>query len=447
MLEIRLDEQDAARVVRLAGRLDGTGAAALDAALATALADESPRAVACLAPHTPLRRARAWVYLPRELAAAADRRVRIQVRGGGDFPDEWEVIAGCLYRDCTAVTLTPLTGGYSAATFQAASTDREGRRLLPTVLKISSLAFTDREERAYHAHVRPFILNNSAVIMGRATHGSSAGLKYNFLGIAGPDTRLSSLGDHVAQRPVAELAPILDALCLRILWPWYGQARDERIRPFVEHEPRGLFPGLVDDAARHLGVSPDTATIPCPELGRPLPNPYRALRYDYPARRDEAMAWRTSITHGDLNLNNVLLDEKENLYVIDFSETARRNAVADFARLEALLVLQTTRLTDERDFRHLVEFVEGLLRVATLGQSPPLVYRGDDPAVEKAYHLVCLLRGYAAGVAPPSGALLPYLLPLLQWTLPLVSFRQLETPRRRLSMMAAALAWERLGEA
>ena len=52
------------------------------------------------------------------------------------------------------------------------------------------------------------------------------------------------------------------------------------------------------------------------------------------------MLWYRAITHGDLNLRNVLVDERDNLYVIDFSETTTRNAVADFARLEPILKLE-----------------------------------------------------------------------------------------------------------
>ena len=60
-------------------------------------------------------------------------------------------------------------------------------------------------------------------------------------------------------------------------------------------------------------------------------------------------AWATAVTHGDLNLNNVLVDERRNIYVIDFSETRIRNVASDFARIEPMGLLQWTRLAGAAD--------------------------------------------------------------------------------------------------
>ena len=85
-----------------------------------------------------------------------------------------------------------------------------------------------------------------------------------------------------------------------------------------------------------LGVSADSERLPCPELGRDLLNPYYFLQHEFPRRRHRSRLWYTSICHGDLNMQNVLVDERDNIYVIDFSETRPRNIVSDFARLEPI---------------------------------------------------------------------------------------------------------------
>ena len=53
-------------------------------------------------------------------------------------------------------------------TFRVASYDADGRRLLPTVLKIGTLELTEREEVANRKHVQTFILNNSTTLLGGA---------------------------------------------------------------------------------------------------------------------------------------------------------------------------------------------------------------------------------------------------------------------------------------
>src|SRR5208282_2504561 len=151
----------------------------------------------------------------------------------------------------------------------------------------------------------------------------------------------------------------------------------------------------LEDAERYLGITPEAETMPCPELGLELPNPYRFLKTGYAERRDQSFSWYTSVIHGDLNLNNILLDERENLYVIDFSETRVGDAVSDFARLEPLLKLQMTRLENAGDLARLLEFELALAEAKSMSDVPRFEYRGDDPLVEKSYRILCLLRRYA----------------------------------------------------
>ena len=56
-------------------------------------------------------------------------------------------------------------------TFRVASYDPDGRRLLPTVLKIGGVALTEREEAANRKYVQTFILNNSTTLLGGAAAG------------------------------------------------------------------------------------------------------------------------------------------------------------------------------------------------------------------------------------------------------------------------------------
>ena len=92
----------------------------------------------------------------------------MNVEDGPPILDEWETIARHLYRDCRRVVLTPLVGGFMSNTFRVASYDEDGRRLLPTVLKIGGLALTEREEAANRKYVQTFILNNSTTLLGEA---------------------------------------------------------------------------------------------------------------------------------------------------------------------------------------------------------------------------------------------------------------------------------------
>jgi uncharacterized protein associated with vWA-MoxR-VMAP ternary system len=329
-----------------------------------------------------------------------------------------------------------------ATTFRAISYDRNGRRLLPTVLKISTLELMRREQEAHRQYVERFILNNSTTLLGSAVEDEWGALRYNFVGTSA-SSELRWLKQYYEERPVEEVLSLLRRLYTEILKPWYGQPRWEPVRLYAEHTPLRLFPLLMQQAEKDFGFSTETATIPCPELGRPLLNPFRFLKQEYPRRVDQSRLWYRGITHGDLNWRNVLVDDRENLYVIDFSETQPRNIVSDFARLEPVLKFEAPRLESAQDLQLLLEWEQGLTAVDSLAQAPENRYRGDDPAVAKAHAAIGVLRRCADTVTLFETDLEPYWLAMLEWTYSVLCY-DLTPIRRKYAAYSAALICERL---
>jgi hypothetical protein len=290
--------------------------------------------------------------------------------------------------------------------------------------------------------VRPFILNNATVLMAQAVHGEYAGLRYNFLGITGAESRLQPLESlYLGDTPAEALTAIRQTLT-NVLRPWYGQAVVAPVHPFADHDPRGLFTTLPAVAQEVLGIDPDAPRIDCPLLGRTVPNPYYFLQHRWDSLRGYTASWATSITHGDLNLNNVLVDERRNIYVIDFSETRVRNVAADFARLEAIGMLQHTRLDHDDDARavltHVLRSLEGSI------WTPPAAVVPPEPMLARAAELAADVRGLASQrVADPAHEA-AYLLPLLEWSVPIVAFRQVERMRKQVAAWSSGMILERL---
>ena len=384
----------------------------------------------------------AWSFRPSRLREGREKLLAVHVENGAPIPEDWDTIARRLYGDCRRVVLTPLLGGFMSNTFRVTSYDADGRRLLPTVLKIGGLALTEREEAANRKYVQTFILNNSTTLLGGAAAGEWAGLRYNFLGVNGPDSSLAWLRDHYQRRPAAEVVPLVHALFTRVLKPWDGQPRWEPVALYAEHDPSGLFPTVCDAALELLGVSADSERLPCAELGRDLLNPYYFLRHEFPKRRQRTRLWYTSICHGDLNMQNVLVDERENIYVIDFSETRPRNIVSDFARLEPIVKFEQVPIESSDDLRRLLLFEQGLVSTTALDQVPPNEYPGVSSAVDKAYEVIKVLRWLADTATIFETDMVPYWLALLEWTLPVVAYRQCTPWQKRFAVYSAALITE-----
>ena len=414
-----------------------------DAFLRTVLHVETLTGACQLQPDQRIGRYVAWLYAPTEIRTAAEHRLKVVFETTDQPPEEWEWIARRIFGSVSRLRLKPLCGGFSAVTFHAESCDEEGRRLLPTVLKISDPAFSAREDRAYDLYVSPYILNNSAVRMGRCARNEWVGLRYNFLGITGPESRLSWIGDHLVKRPLSESMPLFRDLFEKILAPWYGQAKPCAVKPYSDHDPRKLFTGLAGVAQDVLGLGPDLPYLDCPALGRVLPNPFFLLEHVYSARAEAEWAGMSSIVHGDLNLNNVLVDERENIYVIDFSETHIGDLLSDFSRIEPLVALQMTRLESPADAAALLRYLQATSAPNVLFD-PPYCYDGDDPFLPKVHALLHLMREEVRKVAGERAQPAPYLLGLLRWALPTVCFRQLNLFSKQTCCYASAVLTEAL---
>jgi Ternary complex associated domain 9 len=236
---------------------------------------------------------------------------------------------------------------------------------------------------------------------------------------------------------------LLHRLYTQILKPWYGQPRWEPIDLYLDHTPLPLFPNLCAHAERDFGFSAEKETIDCPELGIQLSNPFLFLRTEYRKRAGKARLWYRAIGHGDLNLKNVLVDDQENLYVVDFSETRPRNIVSDFARMESILKFQTLPIDSAEELARLVEFEQGLADVHSIAEMPPNRYRGENAEVAKAYAVICRLRSYANTVTLFETDMEPYWLALLEWTYSVLSYD--EPPlRRKLAAYSAGIICGRL---
>jgi serine/threonine protein kinase len=176
-------------------------------------------------------------------------------------------------------------------------------------------------------------------------------------------------------------------------------------------------------------------------------NPYWFLKHEYPKRRDKSMQYPTGICHGDLNMQNILLDETMNVYLIDFSETRQRSVVSDFARLEAILLIDNAPLETEADMKPYLDFIESFYNVADLHSVSPNIYTGfHREKVAKNHALALKMRNYAYESTHQNADPIPYYMALLEWVLPIVCYG-IPIPQRRLSMIVASLLCEKVMKA
>lgn len=388
-----------------------------------------------------------WLFITETFSDASENRISLDVPEDGFSEPYKAFLTRRLYSDSKRVVIKALHGGYSAQTFQVNSFDSDGRKLRPTVLKIANRAMITREAERCRNYSLPYILNNSAMVLGTEFFGDFGALCYNFVGIGGEQTQLKWLTNYFDEWPVEKLEPIFDKTFLQILKPWYGQPVHEAIFPFKDHDPTfTFFPYLFDTAENILSVSSNEPFLQVEELNRKVVNPYWFLKHEYDRRRNDSIDYYTAICHGDLNMQNILIDQDMNVYLIDFSETKPRSVISDFARLESIFMVERAPLSNEEEITAMIEFAARFYSTKTLDQLPLNSYSGKGTnIVNKNVALTLKMREYAITSTCGNTNLAPYYMAMLEWVLPIVCFSC--TPvHKRFSMIVASLLCERVME-
>ncbi len=389
-----------------------------------------------------------WIFMAGGCQDGRETRLQIEHRPDFVFEPAKAFLARLLYKDSARIVVDKLHGGYSAQTYHVTSFDPEGRKMRPTVMKVAHRDLIARETERCQKYALPYIFNNCAVVLGAEHWGDLMALRYNFVGIGGEASQLKWLTHYYLGEDIAFLEPLFDKVFLQILKPWYGQPVPKIIQPFRDHDPTfTFFAHIYKTVADLFAVTPDEPGIFVEEAGRKMTNPYWFLKHEYARLREWSTGYFAGICHGDLNMQNILIDEKMNVYLIDFSETRPRSVVSDFARLEAIFLVDNAPVENEEDMAAYLEFIEGFYACPSLAETPRIVYHGRHTVtVEKNARLALKMRRYAFESALNNDDLLPYLIALLEWVLPIVCYTSLPYNNKRLAMIAASVLCGLVGE-
>jgi len=388
----------------------------------------------------------AWLFESNTFTDGRTQRLTIDTQPGLVFEPHKKFLARRLYTDSSKLMVEPLHGGFSAQTYHVTSFDNEGRKMRPTVLKIARRELISRESDRCQQYALPYIFNNCAVALGSAHYGDTMALRYNFVGIGGEAKQLKWLAHYYLNSDIPFLETLFDKIFLQILKPWYGQPVAKTIYPYRDHDPTlTFFPHIYETVKTLFSIPADVPYISLPECHQPILNPYWFLKHEFARHRDQGMDYLSGICHGDLNMQNILLDESMNVYLIDFSETKPRSVVSDFARLEAIFLIDNAPVDNETDMADYLEFIRIFYKTEHLGEIPEVYYRGNHTGkVEKNVALTLKMRRYAFESALRNPNMVPYYFALLEWVLPIVCFLSLPLPQRRLSALTASILCEKI---
>lgn len=364
---------------------------------------------------------------------------KVQVSSGDvQLSDDDLAILGDLYRNSSRIELESLSGGFSGAlVFKASSDDAIGHQQAPSVVKLGPGRMIARERVAFE-RVEEILGNNAPAVRGFVELGDRAGIKYSYAAMGlGRIRTLKSLFDSDA--PQSQLDAVIRAVFEDILGPLYAAARYEKL-PILEHYgfSPAWAPSVRESVTKVVGERARD-----PELT--FPDDYRVQNVcsfyeSFLERRAVAGSeFRyVSVVHGDLNGANVLLDGRDNVWVIDFFHTGPGHVLKDVAKLESDLLYIFTPLTSRDDLREALLITRALREVGDLLRPLPEHLEGlRSPALLRAWHCLRTLRSIAAELCREDRHPLQLTIPLLRYAVHTLTFEE-SSPLQKEWALAAA---------
>ncbi len=337
-----------------------------------------------------------------------------------------------------------LGGGYSGArvflVVPVHQGDTSDARVVTKIGPADKLRHEFEKYESYAGRALPF----TAAQAGEPyEQDGQAALNYAFVGDADLGKSLS-LEEYYHTHTAGEVIQTLENLLGKALGPmWYGQSlpltclfRDEYGRHLPPHQEleeivQKIFP---------KAVSADGSRVSIPGVTETFPNPLAV----YPSILDKILKGRRSFVHGDLHLNNVLVDESGKAWLIDFAKVRERHNLFDFTKLEVYLRL--IALAKEYGAFSLSEYVqfEQALNHAALNRAVEIP---SNPKLKFAYNVISATRTLARNYqADQNGFTQEYLPALFIYTLAMTKyhFSNGDVPTRLIFMTGCILAKELL---
>lgn len=356
-------------------------------------------------------------------------------------------LVGYLHRQASRVVLEPLSGGFSGAhVYRAQAYDVLGHALAPSVVKVGPRELVSKERVAFE-QVEPVLGNHAPTMRGFADLGQRAAIRYAFASMGpGAVRTFKSLYERGASED--QLEAVSTEVFETILGRFSSVAQYERL-PLLDYY--GFSARWAPDVrARVSGISgaplaAETVLLPDGSTRPNVAGFYERLEsLSSPTGESHYVSW----VHGDLNGANILVDSRDNVWVIDFFHAHRGHVLRDLAKLENDVLYLMTDLESEGDLLEHVRLTDLLRSVSDLRAVLPNEAIGlERPAMQRAYRVVRMLRRIGATVVREDRDPHQLRVALLRYAVHTLAFDEASALQKRAALYAScALAEDvRLG--
>jgi ADP-ribose pyrophosphatase len=259
----------------------------------------------------------------------------------------------------TRVRLKPLAGGFSGSLLFMAEGWKGEARTEPLVLKVDAFGQMRRELDGYH-QVKDFFGKHVPTFGYPVSAGDSLGVGMELAAMEGkPETLQDSFeeaeDEEALARFMARLEKSLSLLSEKLYKNTSELSSVAPYRAFGLHAEQQLI-WLKGNADIVLGYLAEE------DVGDEHVDPEQLVRLvRLIAANEDGLDSETCLSHGDLNFANVICDDVDNIWFIDWTHSGPAPLELDFAKLENDVKFVMSKAFDVDDLPRLKKFEEYLL--------------------------------------------------------------------------------------
>ena len=318
------------------------------------------------------------------------------------YANELKELLRRLFYSADSILVSPISKGFSGTgVLRVQAVYKDSGVSAPMIVKFGDKTQIDQEYKRFKRYVEGFIgAGRTASIVDHRYTNSLGGIVYQFLGTdVGSWT---NLGDYYRTHSLDEIEQTFRDLFYVTTANWYANRSSIEPMPLIQtyldywgiesldHLQELVFIGKLKRYKSqgnmfHLAGQPQLA----------IANPFPLLQ-----QRSWIYLTIQCITHGDLNLQNVLVDKSGSTWLIDFYGTGRGHILRDITELETQIKLL---LSDEASLDDLFLLEKRLAQDRLFSEItyPRLIPEDLPETVKKIYQSVGLLRFIASDLVKP----------------------------------------------
>jgi CheY-like chemotaxis protein len=262
--------------------------------------------------------------------------------------------------------------------------------LEPCLVKLARAKKVQHEVNSYYEFIgRKLTGSFSAQLLQKAIAWDIGGAAYTF--ISGNGTRTFSA--YYKDQSIENIKDVLGSFFNGMWGKYYHQATPEKKSLFdLYTEVWGQ--DWYEKCANEVSVSSlsnEGLNVISQKFG--LPNPIEWLNNRI-KENELVFDTKTAITHGDLHGDNLMVDDRKNVWVIDFERCGRGHILQDFIELEADVLNRL--LGHPANMHTYLKMCMTVFKPTTINSFQDTDVSSEDAEIEKALKTISIIRGIAA---------------------------------------------------